>query len=120
MQIGQFKQIDDDTYTGHINTLTLAIHDIQITAVLVKQSNAAPDFIVLRSTLYEIGAAWKKTSKSGKPYLSVKLDDPVFTEPIHCALIKQHDHYALIWKRDAALIDIGYLKNPLDGPGQVA
>jgi uncharacterized protein (DUF736 family) len=30
----------------------------------------------------EIGAAWSKRSSEGRDYLSVKLDDPSFTNPI--------------------------------------
>lgn len=43
---------------------------------------------------------WKKTSKKGKPYLSVKLDGPTLAAPINCALTEQTDgSYGLIWNR---------------------
>lgn len=49
---------------------------------------------------YEVGAAWKKTSKKGRPYLSVKLDGPTLAAPIQCALTEQTDgSYHLIWRR---------------------
>ena len=49
---------------------------------------------------YELGAAWKKVSAQGKPYLSVKLDGPTLAVPIYCALIEQKDgSYHLIWRR---------------------
>jgi uncharacterized protein (DUF736 family) len=35
----------------------------------------------------EFGAAWKKRSKEGRDYLSVKLDDPALTQPINCSLV---------------------------------
>jgi uncharacterized protein (DUF736 family) len=41
------------------------------------------------SAPYEIGAAWKKTSKTGKPFLSVKLEGPTLVQPINCALTRR-------------------------------
>lgn len=54
----------------------------------------------------EVGAAWKKTSREGNPYLSVKLDSPFLSAPVHCALIGQGDGtHALIWSRDERKAD---------------
>lgn len=49
----------------------------------------------------EFGAAWKKTSREGRDYLSVKLDDPSFPAPIYASLVKADTagEYALIWSR---------------------
>ena len=67
----------------------------------VKQGSG-PDFVVLgqsRDGQFELGAAWAKTSKKDKPYLSVKLDGPTLVQPINCALTKQADgSHALVWK----------------------
>jgi uncharacterized protein (DUF736 family) len=42
------------------------------------------------------------SEKKGKPYLSVKLDGPTLSAPIHCALIEQQNgSYGLIWNRDS-------------------
>jgi uncharacterized protein (DUF736 family) len=69
-----------------------------------------PDFAVwtghFAHSATEIGAAWVKTSKAGKPYLSVKLDGPMLVQPINCALTKQQDgSYALVWSRKDAKAD---------------
>ena len=54
----------------------------------------------------ELGAAWAKTSKAGKPYLSVKLDGPTLVAPINCALTKQaNGPFALVWNRKDAKAD---------------
>ena len=50
----------------------------------------------------EIGAAWAKTSKEGRDYLSIKLDDPSFNAPIFASLFADEDgkSYNLIWTRN--------------------
>jgi uncharacterized protein (DUF736 family) len=35
---------------------------------------------------FEIAASWRKRSSEGRDYLSVKLDDPSFKEPIYANL----------------------------------
>jgi uncharacterized protein (DUF736 family) len=47
------------------------------------------------------GRAWRKTSGSGKPYLSIKLDGPTLAEPIYCALTQHPESgaYRLVWNR---------------------
>ena len=119
MKIGTFTK-DGDGYTGSICTAGLSIAEVTFGPSPVKQGSG-PDFVVLadddarskRPTnlkprefrliafAFELGAAWAKTSKKGKPYLSVKLDSPVFVAPINCALIEQIDgSHALVWNRD--------------------
>jgi uncharacterized protein (DUF736 family) len=53
----------------------------------------------------EIGAAWSKCSTEGRDYLSVKLDDPSFTQPIYANLFDAEDGagYSLIWSRSRKL-----------------
>jgi uncharacterized protein (DUF736 family) len=99
MLIGTFTEAEDG-YRGVITALALHVDDVIFSPVPVKQGDG-PDFIVLANdTLYEIGAAWKKTSKNGKPFLSVKLDGPTLVQPINCALTQQPDgSYGLIWNR---------------------
>jgi uncharacterized protein (DUF736 family) len=104
MQIGIFSQ-DGDGYTGIINTAGLSITEVRFSPVPAKQGSG-PDFVVLGAgddgQEFEIGAAWSKTSKKDKPYLSVKLDSPALPDPINCALIKQpNGSHALVWNRDA-------------------
>jgi uncharacterized protein (DUF736 family) len=101
MMIGKFTQ-DGDSYTGSIYTAGLTIADVTISAVPAKRGDG-PDFVVLGAALgeqFELGAAWARTSKKDKPYLSVKLDGPMLVEPINCALTKQLEgSYALVWTR---------------------
>jgi uncharacterized protein (DUF736 family) len=48
----------------------------------------------------EIGAAWRRTSKEGRVYHSIKLDDPSFTAPIYANLFEgDNGDHALIWSR---------------------
>ena len=62
----------------------------------------APDFRIFAGKT-EFGAAWKKTSRENRDYLSVKLDDPSFPAPIYASLVDapegSGDGYSLIWSR---------------------
>ena len=75
----------------------LTAQDVHFEAVEPK-NDKAPAYVVHVGNS-AIGAAWKKTSNAGKPYLSVKLDSPVFAAPIQCALVKTDDAYHLAWSR---------------------
>jgi uncharacterized protein (DUF736 family) len=107
MMIGKFNQ-QGDLYTGSIYGLGFNVPYVVFSPVPAKQGNSSPDFVVLGALSeedggeFEIGAAWKKTSKKGKAYLSVKLDGPTLAAPINCALTTQLDgSQALIWSRDS-------------------
>lgn len=107
MMIGKFTA-EGEGYQGWIEALALRVEGVRITPMLAKQG-AGPDYVVSAYTdgeepsdidIYELGAAWKKTSKKGKPYLSVKLDGPTLAAPINCALTQQQDgSYGIIWNR---------------------
>ena len=50
----------------------------------------------------ELGAAWtRKAKETGREYLSVKLDDPSFPQPIYASLVEAETEgsYNLIWSR---------------------
>jgi uncharacterized protein (DUF736 family) len=103
MMIGTFTQ-EGEGYTGQITSFALHVSGMTFSPVPVKQGNG-PDFIVTGHTAegktFEIGAAWTKTSKAGKPYLFVKLDGPTLAAPILCVLIRQpNGTYGLVWNRD--------------------
>ena len=49
---------------------------------------ALGDLTAAGTTNVELGAAWKKTSKEGRPYTSVKLDDPSFPAPVYASLVE--------------------------------
>jgi uncharacterized protein (DUF736 family) len=93
--IGTFTK-QDDSYTGSLATLAVKAK-VKITPV-EKSGEKAPDFRVYSGNA-EIGAAWSATSKEGKAYLSVKLDDPSFAKPILARLIQTDKGHALVWTR---------------------
>jgi uncharacterized protein (DUF736 family) len=118
MIVGTFKA-EGDRYTGQIDALGLAVTDITFRPVKDKKSDDLdfiitgigeltdieyPDFSTYQTVhgpTYDLGAAWKKTDETGKPYLAVKLDSPAFAAPIDCALVgpNKKGHYRLIWTR---------------------
>ena len=83
-------------YTGIITALTVSAP--AVFQPNEKKSDKAPDFRIY-SHGAEIGAAWHRTNKSEKPYLSVKLDDPSFGNPIFCRLISDGETHRLLWSR---------------------
>lgn len=95
--IGTFHKQADGSYSGAIKTLTLNVKQAQFRAA-EKDNEKAPDFRIF-SGQTEFGAAWKKTSRENRDYLSVKLDDPSFPAPIYASLVDAEDGYSLIWSR---------------------
>jgi uncharacterized protein (DUF736 family) len=95
--IGTFSKQDDGSYAGSIKTLTLNVKTAQFRPA-DKDNDKAPDFRIFADQT-EFGAAWKKTSRENRDYLSVKLDDPSFPAPIYASLVDADDGYALIWSR---------------------
>ena len=93
--IGTFTK-QDGSFAGSLATLTVKAK-LKISPV-EKSGEKAPDFRVYVGNA-EIGAAWSTTSKEGKEYLSVKLDDPSFPAPIQCRLVEMDKGHALIWNR---------------------
>jgi uncharacterized protein (DUF736 family) len=95
--IGTFHKQDDGSYTGAIRTLTMNLEQVTFRPN-DSETDKAPDFRVLAGEA-ELGAAWQKTSKEGRDYVNVKLDDPSFDAPIWTTLIEAEDGYSLIWSR---------------------
>jgi uncharacterized protein (DUF736 family) len=95
--IGSFNQQADGSYTGAIKTLTLNVKQATFRAN-DSDTDKAPDFRVFAGQT-EFGAAWKKTSREEREYLSVKLDDPSFPAPIFASLVEADEGYSLIWSR---------------------
>ncbi|MGP0092318.1 MAG: DUF736 domain-containing protein [Xanthobacteraceae bacterium] len=95
MIIGKFTQQKDGRITGSVETLT------HITALTFTPTDKGIDYVVTTESGCEVGAGWKRTvAKSGKLYVSVKLDSPFLPAPVHCALFPQKDgSQALIWDR---------------------
>ena len=96
--IGSFKR-DENGFTGVINTLTLTSKVRFVRAE--SESDKGPSHRLFAGKT-EIGAAWAKTSREGKPYLSAKVDDPSFNAPVYATLIEDADTagaFSLIWSR---------------------
>jgi uncharacterized protein (DUF736 family) len=93
--IGTFTK-QDGSFVGSLTTLTVK-SKVTISPI-DRTSEKAPDFRVYGGNA-EIGAAWSATSKEGKAYLSVKLDDPSFTKPILARLVEMDKGHALVWTR---------------------
>jgi uncharacterized protein (DUF736 family) len=96
--IGIFTR-SDNGFSGHIKTVTFNVK--AKFAPVEKENDKAPDYRIFAGQGVELGAAWKKTSNSGREYLSVKLDDPSFPAPVFASLVAAEggDGYALIWSR---------------------
>jgi uncharacterized protein (DUF736 family) len=96
-QIGTFTRSDNGNFTGTVRTLSL-----NVKATLrpsEKEHDKAPDYRLFAGTI-ECGAAWKKTSRDDREYLSIKLDDPAFPAPIYASLIEgDNGEHRLIWSR---------------------
>ena len=95
--IGTFMKSGDGSYNGSIRTLSLNVKQAQLKPVS-KESENAPDFRIFAAGT-EFGAAWKKTSRENRDYLSVKLDDPSFPAPIYANLVDAEEGYSLVWSR---------------------
>jgi uncharacterized protein (DUF736 family) len=82
MMIGKFDK-EGDGYRGRIFSRERCGRVITFRPMPVKQDDG-PDFVVISVSEtqdgdeFAIGAAWKKTSSKGKPYLLVKLDRRTF------------------------------------------
>lgn len=96
--IGTFKKQADGSYAGAIKTLTLNVKQARLTPVS-SENDKGPDFRIFAGST-EFGAAWKKTSREEREYLSVKLDDPSFGGPIYATLVEAEDGaHNMIWSR---------------------
>src|SRR6185437_16023946 len=90
-------------FEGALETLTLKAR-LTIEPV-EKKNDKTPDYRVFHITgdyRSEVGAAWKKTSRErNAEYLSVTIDDPQFSQQIHCRLVKPGAErtHLLFWDR---------------------
>jgi uncharacterized protein (DUF736 family) len=105
MIIGNFTYDQTrDSYAGEIKTLTLQRSNVQFRSVK-KTNPQEPDYRIVEdseSGMVELGAAWKRTSKSDREFLSVTLDDPALPRALSAALMAGEAATAiLIWSRPA-------------------
>lgn len=95
--IGTFTANSKREFTGVIKTLTL--NTKAVFRPVEKDGEKSPDFRISAGDM-DIGAAWKKTSREGRDYISVKLDDPSFPAPVYASLTEADDgKHQLIWSR---------------------
>ncbi len=94
--IGTFKRDADNSFTGAITTLTI---NAKIRFVPVQSDNEKGPSHRLFAGKAEIGAGWEKLSREGRPYISVKLDDPSLAAPIYASLTEADDAHQLVWSR---------------------
>jgi uncharacterized protein (DUF736 family) len=97
--IGSFKKVGEE-YQGEIVTLAVQARGVRIVPDTSRSSDNAPTHRVYIGRV-EIGAAWlKKSQEGGRDYLSLKLDDPSFNQPIFANLTQADgETYSLIWSR---------------------
>lgn len=99
--IGNFKKADNEL-KGEIVTLSVQTKNVRIVPETEQTNENAPSHRIFVGRA-EIGAAWAKTSREGREYLSVKIDDPSFVAPIFANLIEDEGGktHSLIWSRQA-------------------
>lgn len=98
--IGTFKSTANNEFTGEIVTLSVQAKNVRIAPDTRASGENAPSHRVFVGRA-EIGAAWSKTSNEGRSYLSLKVDDPSFSNPIYANLFEDEDGdtHSLIWSR---------------------
>src|SRR3546814_17219562 len=82
--IGSFRKVGQE-YQGEIVTLSVQAKGVRIVPETNPPSDNAPSHRVFVGRA-EIGAGWSKTSADNRDYISIKLDDPSFYQPIYARL----------------------------------
>ncbi|MER9559272.1 DUF736 domain-containing protein [Mesorhizobium sp. M0323] len=99
--IGTFSRTANG-FSGSVKTLNLNAKAVILTPA-EGDNQKGPDFRIFAGAT-EFGAAWKKTSREGREYHSVKLDDPSLPAPIYASLVETDTEgdFSLIWSRRTA------------------
>ena len=118
MIIGNFAyDADRDSYTGTITTLTLQRGQVVFRAI-EKSAEKEPDYRIVHEqgsdAAVELGAAWKRSSERGRPFLSVVLDDPALPSSLNAAMFlsDEDERATLVWQRQ--------MKKPASGEPEPA
>jgi uncharacterized protein (DUF736 family) len=82
-------------YRGTLHTLTL---NTKLAIVEAEKRSDGPDYRVFAGQA-EVGVGWKRTDQAGRDYVSLRLDDPTFANPINANLTEIDGEYCLIWSR---------------------
>jgi uncharacterized protein (DUF736 family) len=82
----------EDGYVGRLRTLMIDVKIVLVPAASHDAENT-PDFRIHLDdrTGPEIGAGWKRTGERAGDYVSLLIDDPVFTQPIRANLFQADD-----------------------------
>jgi uncharacterized protein (DUF736 family) len=103
MQIGSFIR----TANGFEGVIHSAVLDIRVSVVPAETSEAekAPDWRVHRGDDGdgpEIGAGWNESGERAGDYVSLRIDDPTFVQPIRAGLFQNANDpasWSLRWNR---------------------
>ncbi len=99
--VGIFTPAKDGGWIGSLHTLTMNIK-LRFVPNDDRDNEQAPAFRIF-SGRSEIGAAWRQRSngEEAREYLSVRLDDPSWSDPISMALFETEDskEARLVWSR---------------------
>lgn len=97
--IGSFKRVGSE-FQGEIFTLAVQAKGVRIVPEPQSGNDNAPSHRVYVGRA-EIGAAWPRTSNEGRKYLSLRLDDPSFSQAIYASLFEDEggETSTLIWSR---------------------
>jgi len=99
--IGKFQSTNGEI-VGEIFTINVQLQNVRIVREETPANEEAPTHRIYAGRA-EIGAAWSKTSRENKAYLSLKLDDPSFAAPIFANLFQDDGgEYSLVWSRSRA------------------
>ena len=107
-QIGTFTKTKTG-FSGSVRTLAL---DVELTIRTAEKSDAdnAPDHRIFAANDLEVGAAWNRSGEKAGDYLSIRIDDPTFTQPLHAALFQSEADskvWNLMWNRPSKRDDKG-------------
>ena len=103
MQIGMFTRTPKG-FQGRIETMTLDVA-LRIVPAEPQDGENAPDWRVhLGKTDNgpEVGAGWNETGERAGDYVSLRLDEPGFSQPIRAALFQNANDrsaWSLRWNR---------------------
>ena len=103
MIIGNFSyDAEHNTYAGEITTLTLQRSNVELRPN-DKAADKETDYRIVQErdgAFVEFGAAWKRSSGSGREFLSITLDDPALPASLNAALffLDRDDRATLVWQ----------------------
>ncbi|WP_303830956.1 DUF736 domain-containing protein [Asticcacaulis taihuensis] len=99
--IGKFQSAGAEI-VGEIYTINVQLQNVRLVREESPTNDEAPSHRIYAGRA-EIGAAWSKTSRDNRAYLSLKLDDPSFSAPIFASLFQDEPgEYSLVWTRSRA------------------